>query len=456
VYRVQLGYDASGRPTQKTETIGGVARVFDYTHDPDGHLIRVQRDGTAVEQYTYDANGNRVSRMLPGGSVENALYDVADRLTQRGGAAVTSSADGYVTSNGSAALVYDVRGALTQAAASGRTIDYAYDALGRRVSRTDPAGTTQYLYGNPSDPMQVTAVRDPSGLLTTLFYDEEGRLIALARGGARFYVGTDHLGTPRVITDATGAVMKRLDHDSYGVPLADSNPSFALPIGFAGGLTDADTGLLRFGFRDYDPPAGRWTARDPALFSGGQANLYAYVNNGPVAYRDPLGLFAFCFGFSFYAGYGGGLSVCTSGNDLTLCGEVGLGLGGGVGGAIDSQMPRDNETVGLEAGVQCGPVTVGGGITLDDCGDLKAGPAIGLGLEGVGGIGISPVSVSPGTASAGPSAEDLTTAPGPDGERVPTGKLGQALKDRTPPKFGPGGKCQVGGKLAASGCRSLF
>jgi hypothetical protein len=67
------------------------------------------------------------------------------------------------------------------------------------------------------------------------------------------------------------------------------------------------------------------------------------------------------------------------------------------------------------------------------------------------------VSVSPGTASAGPSAEDLTTVPGDKpGERVPTGKLGQALKDRTPPKFGPGGKCQVGGKLAASACRSLF
>jgi RHS repeat-associated protein len=48
--------------------------------------------------------------------------------------------------------------------------------------------------------------------------------------------------------------------------------------------------LRRFGARDYDPVAGRWTARDPILFSGGQSNLYAYVNNDPANYIDPAGL----------------------------------------------------------------------------------------------------------------------------------------------------------------------
>jgi RHS repeat-associated protein len=54
----------------------------------------------------------------------------------------------------------------------------------------------------------------------------------------------------------------------------DSNPGFQ-PFGFAGGLYDRDTGLVRFGARDYDAETGRWTARDPILFAGGQGNLYA-------------------------------------------------------------------------------------------------------------------------------------------------------------------------------------
>jgi RHS repeat-associated protein len=46
------------------------------------------------------------------------------------------------------------------------------------------------------------------------------------------------------------------------------------PFGFAGGLYDADTGLVRFGARDYDAETGRWTGKDPIRFAGGQANLY--------------------------------------------------------------------------------------------------------------------------------------------------------------------------------------
>ena len=71
--------------------------------------------------------------------------------------------------------------------------------------------------------------------------------------------------------------------------LLDTNPGFQ-PFGFAGGLYDRDTGLVRFGARDYDPDTGRWTAKDPILFAGGDANLYGYVQNDPVNWVDPFGL----------------------------------------------------------------------------------------------------------------------------------------------------------------------
>jgi len=56
-----------------------------------------------------------------------------------------------------------------------------------------------------------------------------------------------------------------------------------------GGFYDSVTKLVHFGARDYDPETGRFMQRDPILFGGGQANLYAYVNNDPVNRVDPTG-----------------------------------------------------------------------------------------------------------------------------------------------------------------------
>jgi RHS repeat-associated protein len=141
-----------------------------------------------------------------------------------------------------------------------------------------------------------------------------------------------------------------VEYDSFGNLVSDSNPSFELPFGFAGGLADATTGLVRFGFRDYDPAAGRWTAKDPVLFDGGQGNLYVYVGSNPISLRDPLGLW--CFGGSFYATLGGGAQYCLDREKgFSLCVEAGLGVGGDVnlsGGSIP-----DADEIGFEFNPTC-------------------------------------------------------------------------------------------------------
>jgi RHS repeat-associated protein len=65
---------------------------------------------------------------------------------------------------------------------------------------------------------------------------------------------------------------------------------FMIPFGFAGGLHDPDTKLVRFGYRDYMPEIGKWTAKDPIGFAGGDSNLYGYVGGNPVSWVDPWGL----------------------------------------------------------------------------------------------------------------------------------------------------------------------
>jgi RHS repeat-associated protein len=55
-------------------------------------------------------------------------------------------------------------------------------------------------------------------------------------------------------------------------------------------LYDRDTGLTRFGAREYDPQTGRWMAKDPIGFAGGDVNLYAYVGSDPVNFTDISGM----------------------------------------------------------------------------------------------------------------------------------------------------------------------
>ncbi len=100
---------------------------------------------------------------------------------------------------------------------------------------------------------------------------------------------TDHLGSVRLVVDAAGNVVQSISYDEFGNVLYNTNPEFQ-PFGYAGGLIDVYTGLVRFGARDYDAETGRWTAKDPILFGGGSLNLYGYCYNSPINAIDPTGL----------------------------------------------------------------------------------------------------------------------------------------------------------------------
>ena len=138
----------------------------------------------------------------------------------------------------------------------------------------------------------MIAELDGSGNLVSRFvYGSRGNVPDyLIKGGVVYRIVPDHLGSPRLVVHvATGTVEQRIDYDEVGQVTWDSPPGFQ-PFGYAGGLYDPDTRLVRFGARDYDAEVGRWTAKDPIRFAGGDTNLYGYVVNDPVNLIDPLGL----------------------------------------------------------------------------------------------------------------------------------------------------------------------
>ena len=71
----------------------------------------------------------------------------------------------------------------------------------------------------------------------------------MVKDGVTYRFIRDVQGSVRLVVDAaTGAVAQRLDYDSFGRMLADTNPGFQ-PFGFQSGLYDPDTGLVQFGTR---------------------------------------------------------------------------------------------------------------------------------------------------------------------------------------------------------------
>lgn len=83
------------------------------------------------------------------------------------------------------------------------------------------------------------------------------------------------------------------------------------------------------------PETGRWTARDPIGFAGGDTNLYGYVLSDPINFVDPTGLAPNWVGptAAVVGAVGGGLVTAGIATGNPIIGGIGLGLAG-VAGAL--------------------------------------------------------------------------------------------------------------------------
>lgn len=310
--------DATGRPTRLRATAPDGHTLLDdtYSYLADGQIERLDDlhdpQQPSSQTFTYDGRHRLTRAVAPYGDLAY-LYDDAGNLTFKEGTAlyyddpahpqrVTRTSAGLSLSYDAAGNVTDVRSSSSERRmdydassrmtrlmddAGGLVVESAYDAGGQRVREvTDAPGKPRSVLLTP---MPQIDVRDGS---VTLHYFAGGRRIAMLQNGDRLlFPITDHLGSTRVVADASGNVTARYDYRPYGQPIAGTD-DITVSRTFAGALMNRASDLLLLGSRQYDPGLGRFlqpdsVVADPIAPLG--LNRYAYAGDNPVNLSDPNG-----------------------------------------------------------------------------------------------------------------------------------------------------------------------
>lgn len=268
-----------------TQMIDG-AGAHNYSYDPLDRLTAATHSNQTNESYTYDDVGNRTASHQ-GSSYS---YQPFNRLVAANGASLGYDANGNLTSKTDASrswtYSWDYENRLKQASLSGGvTVNYSYDAFGRRIQRTSSTGsTTKFIY----DGADVLRDLDGNGNTVADYLNGLGidnKLRETTSGSTSYFV-TDHLGTTRGLTDASGNLAASIGYDSFG---NSTSGSASTRYTYTGRELDSEIGLMYYRARWYDPQVGKFISEDPIGLQGG-LNLYAYVENDPINDSDPLGL----------------------------------------------------------------------------------------------------------------------------------------------------------------------
>ncbi len=303
-------FDVSGvANANETVTVNGSAADYrrgEYFQE----LVNVDNSSGLVwstVSVTTSGGGSTSGKVFVPRTPENYVYDF----------------DGNLTSDGRWTYVWDAENRLIQMTpmagipdADARRLNFGYDHQGRRIwKRVD-----YKVGGNWTTYYERKFLYDGWNLIAELFTNDGvvkkflwGLDLSGTEQGAGgvggllkewdfytwkdYFAGYDGNGNVALLTAGTdGTVAARYEYGPFGEPIRSSGSSTIAastgagnPFRFSTKYTDAESDLLNYGHRYYNPSIGRWLSRDPIGERGG-ANLAGFVRNCPVSTIDSLGL----------------------------------------------------------------------------------------------------------------------------------------------------------------------
>ncbi|MGJ7528066.1 RHS repeat-associated core domain-containing protein [Variovorax sp. GB1P17] len=453
-------------------TISLAPQTWSVGYNNVGRITSFNATGNTAG-FGYDTNGNRSSstravnglstnRTYTVGASSNQLTGFTQSINGASNTSVTYgyNANGDLVSDGLRSYTYDAEGRLgastTGATDVSPTTRYAHNALGQRVFKTEPLYPPNQ--GNTADPgfMQsliafFTKLWSPSTsqaeqLGYAYVYDEQGTLIAeVGSGGTNsagqsqyiylstangpmpivaivngntFAVHSDHLNTPRKLTNADGQAVWQWSYSAFGEdkptlarnrfanPETTPNPGSTnlsevkFNLRYPGQYADEESGLFYNYFRSYDARTGRYSQPDPIGLDGGWSR-FGYVNANPLSLADSYGLATLTLtgGGSLVLGGGGegslGIYVSNKPFDIGIVVSGGMGAGANVGlSAQLGYVPGDLSNVSGKTKNYNGSCLIGSGTWMTD---RKTGEFSGASVGLAGRLGGSLTNARTGT-----------------------------------------------------------
>jgi RHS repeat-associated protein len=248
-----------------------------FTYDAQSRLTSTSR-ASDPQSFTIDTDGNRTSTTRAGSTTSYPIAANSNKV------ASWSYMGGDVYSDGVRTYTRDEFDRLAAVTQAGQVVgQYRYDALDRRVYKSNGQGVTYFVY---SPGGQLLYERSAQRAVDYVWL--AGRLVGISiNHGAVLSVHTDWLGRLEIVTGLTGSVVWRASNAAYDRKVTYDNINH-LNIFFPGQYYDSETGLYYNWHRYYDASAGRYVQSDPIGLAGG-INTYGYAKGNPISRVDPAG-----------------------------------------------------------------------------------------------------------------------------------------------------------------------
>ena len=296
----EYGYDFSGLLVDEKRNHS--SNIFNdsiaYNYDLTGQLVDAFFINQDDEHYVYGKNGDRKSS-INGSEIRTYVTSSANQLESDGfynyeydgegnQSLKTRVSDGQVVEN-----TWDHSNRLIKVeerSAEGiilKSVEYKYDVFGRRIAElVDGVLALQVVHDGDHSWGDYA-----NGVATSryLFGDRIDQLIASndSQGRTNWYLA-DKQGTVRTIVLESGANEIHYGYSSFGAVIRTSGIPFDNRFLY-NSRESTSTGIYFYRARFFDTANAGFLSRDPTGFSGGDSNLFRYVNNSPSNATDPTG-----------------------------------------------------------------------------------------------------------------------------------------------------------------------